>query len=303
VVSWLDDFLAWAAHDSRFNTTCLNEDGFFSDSNQFYDALGYFLADVSYSHHYQNLRFNDDGEISTSRIGLWHKKVGTTEEKVAAMLELREECERTNLSPKPFPYTFAYVFIEQFVIIYWELVLNLVLSLAACAVVSLFVLHHPGVVVLLIVIVSLIDVDLLGSIYFWGLDINSITTIDLVMAVGLVVDYVAHIMHFYLHQDPALTNRDTRVINAMAEVGPSVLSGCLTTFIGILPLMFAKSEIFRVFFKMFFNIIVYATVHGLVLTPVLLSVVPLTPPVVLLADEPEKDAKAVESAQSSESGL
>jgi len=53
----------------------------------------------------------------------------------------------------------------------------------------------------------------------------------------------------------------------------------------------------------FFNIIVYATVHGLVLTPVLLSVVPLTPPVVLLADEPEKDAKAVESAQSSESGL
>ena len=124
--------------------------------------------------------------------------------------------------------------------------LNLILSLAACAVVSLFVLHHPAVVALLILIVALIDLDLLGSIYFWDLDINSITTIDLVMAVGLVIDYVAHIMHYYLHQDPTVVDRDQRVINAMAEVGPSVLSGCATTFIGILPLIAAKSQIFRV---------------------------------------------------------
>ena len=85
-----------------------------------------------------------------------------------------------------------------------------------------------------------------------------------------MIDYVAHIMHYYLHQDAKVHDRDTRVINAMAEIGPSVLSGCGTTFIGILPLVMAKSEIFRVFFRMFFNIIVYATIHGLVLCPVVL---------------------------------
>ena len=72
--------------------------------------------------------------------------------------------------------------------------LNLVLCLVACGFISLLVLHHPGVTFCLLFVVMMIDVDLLGSIYFWGLDVNSITTIDLVMAVGLVIDYVAHIM-------------------------------------------------------------------------------------------------------------
>ena len=49
-------------------------------------------------------------------------------------------------------------------IIYWELMLNLILSLAACAFVSLFILHHPGVIMLLVFIVALIDLDLLGAI-------------------------------------------------------------------------------------------------------------------------------------------
>ena len=133
-VSWLEDFLSWASRDSRYNGTSLDADGYFSDSSQFYTALDDFLADSSYAYHYDNLRFNDAGEIKTSKINAWHKKVGTTSEKVSAMLELRKECEDTKLSPKPFPYTFAYVFIEQFVIIYWELVLNLILSLVACAV-------------------------------------------------------------------------------------------------------------------------------------------------------------------------
>ena len=113
VVSWLDDFLGWASRDSRYNETCLDTDGYFSDSSQFYDALGYFLADSSYSHHYDNLRFDSGGEISTSRVKMWHRKVGKTAEKVLAMVEVREECQNSKLSPKPFPYSFAYVFIEQ----------------------------------------------------------------------------------------------------------------------------------------------------------------------------------------------
>ena len=80
------------------------------------------------------------------------------------------------------------------VVIYYELVLNLVMGIAACGMVSLFVIHHPGMTLLLLFIVLLIDVDLLGGIYLWGLSVNAITTIDLVMAVGLVIDYVAHVL-------------------------------------------------------------------------------------------------------------
>ena len=58
----------------------------------------------------------------------------------------------------------------------------------------------------------------------------------------------------------------------MKEIGPSVAMGCCSTFLGILPLAFAGSELFRIFFKMFLSIIVLGVSHGLVLMPVVLSI-------------------------------
>lgn len=63
----------------------------------------------------------------------------------------------------------------------------------------------------------------------------------------------------------------------MEEVGPAVVCGIGTTFLGILPLAFANSEIFRVFFRLFLNIISYAAVHGLAVLPVLLLLLPIPP--------------------------
>ena len=46
----------------------------------------------------------------------------------------------------------------------------------------------------------MIDIDLVGSIHFWQLEVNSISIINLVMAVGLVVDYSAHVIHNFILQ-------------------------------------------------------------------------------------------------------
>ena len=80
------------------------------------------------------------------------------------------------------------------------------------------------------------------------------TFTELIMAVGLVVDYMVHIVHYFLHQDPNIS-KDDRIANALGEIGPSVLVGAMTTFLGILPLAAANNAIFRVFFKMFLVII------------------------------------------------
>ncbi|CAM9860224.1 unnamed protein product, partial [Laminaria digitata] len=74
------------------------------------------------------------------------------------------------------------------------------------------------------------------------------------MAVGLVVDYMVHIVHYFLHQDTSISN-DAGIANALGEIGPSVLIGAATTFLGIMPMAFAQNAIFRVFFKMFLVII------------------------------------------------
>lgn len=51
--------------------------------------------------------------------------------------------------------------------------------------------------------------------------------------------------------------KDKRIAQALGEIGPSVMVGAGTTFLGILPMAFASNVIFRVFFKMFFIIIIF----------------------------------------------
>ena len=97
----------------------------------------------------------------------------------------------------------------------------------------------------------------------------------MVMAVGLVVDYVSHVLHYYLRQSHTLTP-DERMVTAMTEIGPSVLLGCTTSLLGMSPLIFANSTIFRTFFRMFLSIIIYGALHGLVLLPALMPLIPFT---------------------------
>ena len=41
-------------------------------------------------------------------------------------------------------------------------------------------------------------VDITGMIHFWGLTIDTISCVNIVLGVGLCVDYSAHIAHAFL---------------------------------------------------------------------------------------------------------
>ena len=129
--------------------------------------------------------------------------------------------------------------------------INFALCIAAIVVICLLILHRPSTVLFSAVLITMIDIDLVGSIYAWGLEVNSISVINLVMAVGLVVDYSAHVIHNYGLQTQAAT-RNEAVTGMLVEIGSPVLLGGATTFIGIAPLSLSSSTIFRTFFKMFF---------------------------------------------------
>ena len=62
-----------------------------------------------------------------------------------------------------------------------------------------------------------------GLMYVWDVPLNSISMINLVMAIGFAVDYSAHIAHSFVFSTES--NPEKRVVNALKTVGASVIMG------------------------------------------------------------------------------
>lgn len=60
---------------------------------------------------------------------------------------------------------------------------------------------------------------------------------------------------------------------ALSQMGSSVVHGGLSTFLAIIVLGGARSYIFKVFFRMWFGIIVFGLGNGFILLPVILSLI------------------------------
>ena len=64
-----------------------------------------------------------------------------------------------------------------------------------------------------------------------------------------------------------------RVISALDSAGVGVFNGGFTTFLAIIPLGTIDAYVFRNFFKCWFAIVVYGMIFGLVLCPIILSMI------------------------------
>merc|ERR1719326_2729048 len=102
----------------------------------------------------------------------------------------------------------------------------------------------------------------------WGLAIDNVTVIQLVVAVGLAVDYSAHVAHGFMTKDGT---RAERVKAALGDVGSAVLNGGVSTFLAVMLLAASKSYVFRVLFQQFFLTVVFGLAHGMIFLPVLLA--------------------------------
>ena len=58
---------------------------------------------------------------------------------------------------------------------------------------------------------------------------------------------------------------------AVDEIGAPVMHGAISTFLMVLITAFAKTYVFKVFFRLFTGIIVFGVLHGVVLLPAILS--------------------------------
>ena len=147
---------------------------------------------------------------------------------------------------------------------------------------------------LLTVVVAAIMVNIGGVMALWGISLNAVSLVNLLICVGVAVEFTVHLSRAYLVCDeddgdrifdslmnndgqPDYLVKDKRTIlasSALCRVGGSVLGGItMTKLIGIAILAFTRSQIFEIYyFRMWLSLVGIASVNALVFFPILLSI-------------------------------
>lgn len=315
--SWLDDYIDWASNDdcckiAPDGSPCLNSNNSCSscginvvDSKMspqdFRKYIPFFLQDIptetcpkaghaAYSTAVVLGTVKNKTEVVASYYMSYHTVLKTSHDYVNALKQAQYLS--ANISKTldneylVFPYSVFYVFYEQYLNTWHQVLLNLGLGLVGVTAVVLIGTFSFRETLLVFVTILCIITDLIGMMYVFRISLNALSLVNLVMAVGISVEFCVHIVcafarirdsdHLVDHhnQRQMLTNVDKAKI-VLGGVGSSVFSGItLTKIAGIIVLGFAKTKIFEVFyFRMYLLIVLIGAAHGLCFLPVLMSFV------------------------------
>lgn len=260
VTDWFHDFKASAMYDA-------------TTAAAFYTALYGFTTSPQGSRFASNLHWNDATDptkgVKEARfqatLSLEHTDTGNA--RYTTMVSVREAFE-PYFGGMAFPYSFQFLYWEEVGVIDTELMRNLIICGAVIVVIIGVLIPVPRIAVWVVISILLALVELVGFMHWWGVTVSGVSTIYILISVGLAVDYSAHIAHVYTHSTGSAKER---AIGALARIGPCVFNACFSTFLAVVVISSSKSYVFRTFFKSLCLVCLIGGAHGLWLLPVLLS--------------------------------
>ncbi|CAI9753358.1 unnamed protein product [Fraxinus pennsylvanica] len=218
------------------------------------------------------LKGYEDGIIQASAFRTYHTPLNKQSDFVNSMSAARDFSSKMSDSLKieVFPYAVFYMFFEQYLNIWKTALINLAIATGAVFIVCLVITCSFWTSAIILLVLIMIVVDIMGVMAILNIQLNAVSVVNLIMSVGIAVEFCVHITHAFLVSSG---DRNQRMKEALTTMGASVFSGItLTKLVGVLVLCFSKTEVFVVYyFKMYLSLVLLGFLHGLVFLPVLLS--------------------------------
>ncbi|KAK5113411.1 hypothetical protein LTR62_003511 [Meristemomyces frigidus] len=208
----------------------------------------------------------------------------------ASARRISKSIEEHNPGLKVFPYSKFYIFFDQYATIA-KLAMALVGgALGFILLITTVLLGSLATGLVVTITVAMIVTDVVGTMSLVGVSLNAVSLVNVVICVGIGVEFCAHIARSFstpsasvLERAPSslgppgpgsgVVTRKARAWAALVNVGGSVFSGItITKLLGVFVLAFTRSKIFEVYyFRVWLALVIWAALHALVFLPVALS--------------------------------
>lgn len=195
------------------------------------------------------------------------KSTDTGVNRYASMIEVRKKVDEM-FGKDAFPYSREFLYWEETGVIGVELVRNMISCFVVIVIIIAILIPAPKIAACVIFVVLCSIIELVGFMHLWGVSISGVSTIYILLAVGLAVDYSAHIAHMFCASSGTAQERS---IAAVERIGPSVFNAIFSTLLAVCVLSTSKSFVFVIFFKALTLIVAFGGLGGIWLLPIMLG--------------------------------
>ncbi|KAK0394732.1 hypothetical protein QR680_000906 [Steinernema hermaphroditum] len=147
---------------------------------------------------------------------------------------------------------------------------NDTLAIICMAIIALMFIPNPICAFWITLAIVTMDIGVIGMLALWGVKLDPISMITIIMAIGFSIEFSAHITYGFVSNEEDLSPRE-RCIDSLEKLAWPVVHGSMSTILGVLVLAFINSYMVLVFFKTIFLVLVVGVYHALVLLPIVLA--------------------------------
>ncbi|CAG5106236.1 Similar to Ptch1: Protein patched homolog 1 (Mus musculus) [Cotesia congregata] len=230
----------------------------------------------------EELKIPKSSAIAYAQIPFYLHRLNSTAEITELIRNARNLCTKfAELGLPNFPYGIPFIFWEQYMNLKRWLLIAFFSAIGANMLIVGVLLLNAWAAMLVGLSLGGIVVQLFGLMSLFGMKLNAISAVLLVISVGISVHFTADICLSFV--TCVGNNRDRRIRLALEHMFAPVIHGAIVTFLPIIMLAFSDFEfIVRYFFPVLSSLIGIGLLNGLFFFPILLSLVgpnsEITPP-------------------------